>query len=139
MFSDVAILHNRLEVVCPVISVSNSGDNYLVEFAPEATQQQRDAAAVIVAAFDPVAEQAAWDAMEAGKVTAHGGALAWFEAYPNAALLFNLSIADLDLEIDDLANDLFPTASAANKNRLKLWMKTVSHSLRALAKREGFT
>ena len=67
------------------------------------------------------------------------GVKAWFVAHPSAALLFNLSIVDLDLEIDDLVDDLFPTASAANKNRLKLWMKTVSHSVRALAKREGFT
>lgn len=70
---------------------------------------------------------------------AQTGAKAWFVSHPNAALLFNLSIVDLDGEIDSLVNDLFPTASAANKNRLKLWMKTVSHSIRALAKREGFT
>lgn len=67
------------------------------------------------------------------------GAKAWFDSHPNAALLFNLSIVDLDAEIDSLVNDLFPIASAANKNRLKLWMKTVSHAIRALAKREGFT
>lgn len=71
--------------------------------------------------------------------TAHGGALAWFVAHPSAALLFNLSIEDLDTEINLTVDNLFPTASAANKNRLKLWMKTVSHSVRALAKREGFT
>lgn len=70
---------------------------------------------------------------------AQSGAKAWFVAHPNAALLFNLSIADLDTEVDDLVEDLFPLASAANKNRMKLWMKTVSHSIRALAKREGFT
>lgn len=71
--------------------------------------------------------------------TAHGGALAWFESHPNAALLFNLSVVTLDAEIDSLVNDLFPIASAANKNRMKLWMKTVSHAVRALSKREGFT
>lgn len=73
---------------------------------------------------------------------AQGGVKAWFVAHPNAALLFNLSIADLDIEIDGMADALFPAASGvsnANKNRFKLWAKTVSHSVRALAKREGFT
>lgn len=71
--------------------------------------------------------------------TAHGGVLAWFESHPNAALLFNLNITALDTEIDSTVDALFPLASAANKNRMKLWMKTVSHSVRALSKREGFT
>ena len=67
------------------------------------------------------------------------GVKAWFESHPNAALLFNLSITDLDTEIDSICDALFPLASAANKNKMKLWMKTVSHSVRALSKREGFT
>lgn len=70
---------------------------------------------------------------------AQGGVKAWFLAHSNAALLFNLSIADLDIEIDSMADALFPAASNANKNRFKLWAKTVSHSVRALSKREGFT
>jgi hypothetical protein len=72
-------------------------------------------------------------------VPARTAAKAWFVAHPNAALLFNLSVDALDTEIDLTVDNLFPTASAANKNKMKLWMKTVSHTLRALAKREGFT
>ena len=68
------------------------------------------------------------------------GVKAWFVAHPSAALLFNLSIVDLDLEIDAMCDALFPAPiSAANRNKMKLWMKTVSHSVRALSKREGFT
>ncbi len=67
------------------------------------------------------------------------GVKAWFVAHPSAALLFNLSITDLDTDIDSICDALFPLSTVANRNKMKLWMKTVSHSIRALAKREGFT
>lgn len=67
------------------------------------------------------------------------GVKAWFDSHPSAALLFNLSIPDLDTEIDNLVDALFPLASVTNRNKEKLWRKTVSHAIRALAKREGFT
>lgn len=70
---------------------------------------------------------------------AQTGVKAWFDGHPSAALLVNLSIADLDTEIDNLVDALFPLASVANRNKEKLWRKTVSHAIRALAKREGFT
>lgn len=91
-----------------------------------------------------VPEAADPPAPPSANVVAQTTAKAWFVSHPNAALLFNLSIVDLDAEIDSLVDALFPALSvppisAANKNRLKLWMKTVSHTIRALAKREGFT
>lgn len=90
--------------------------------------------ASIVAAHTPV--------IVSGESAAQVGVKAWYMAHPNAALLFNLPIADLDTEIDSMADALFPPASGvsnANKNRFKLWAKTVSHAVRALSKREGFT
>lgn len=137
----VSVLHSQLTTAgIPIEGVSDNGDGtYRVDYMTAATPAQKTQAAGIVAAFNATAEQATLDGLEAGKVTAHSGAKAWYVAHPNAALLFNLSILDLDLEIDDLVDDLFPIASAPNKNRLKLWMKTVSHGIRALAKREGFT
>lgn len=141
MTTILSVLDQRLtDAGIPIHGVSDNGDGtYRVDFTAAATAQQQSDAAAIVAAFDAEAEQGILDGLEAGKTEAHSGALAWFVAHPNAALLFNLSIAALDAEIDSLVDALFPAASAANKNRMKLWMKTVSHSIRALAKREGFT
>jgi len=71
---------------------------------------------------------------------ARAGVRAWYEAHPSAALLVNLSIEDLDAEIDTLCDALFPPPiPVASKNKMKLWMKTISHGIRALSKREGFT
>jgi hypothetical protein len=64
------------------------------------------------------------------------GARAWYEAHPNAALLFELPIEDLIAQIDALDLTALP---AATRNALKLLLKTLSISTRVLAKREGFT
>lgn len=63
------------------------------------------------------------------------GARAWYETHPNAALLFELSIDDLELQIDSLDLTALP---AATRNSLKLLLKTLSVAVRVLAKREGF-
>lgn len=50
----------------PIVGVSDlGGGEFRVDFAEEATQQQMDDAAAIVAAFDPAAEMAAQEAIEA--------------------------------------------------------------------------
>lgn len=63
----VQILGEQLHAAgIPIVGVSDNGDGtFRVDFATEATQQQRDDAAAIVAAFDPVAEVAAQEAIEA--------------------------------------------------------------------------
>lgn len=53
----------------PVIGVSGNEPPYRVDFTSEVTQQQRESAAAIVAAFDPIAEQAAEDAEHSNRKT----------------------------------------------------------------------
>lgn len=68
MQSIQSVLRNRLTAAgIPVVGVSGNAQPFIVDFAPEATQQQRDAAAVIVAAFDPAAELTALEAAEAAE------------------------------------------------------------------------
>lgn len=66
------------------------------------------------------------------------GAKAWYLDNPNAALLFELSIEDLQTEVAALVNALFPTATAGNRTKMILLLMTLSVSVRVLAKREGF-
>lgn len=54
MITDVGLLDQKLKAAgIPIAGISKSNGVYQVEFLPEATQQQRDQAAAIVAAFDP--------------------------------------------------------------------------------------
>lgn len=47
----------------------------------------------------------------------------WLTANPQAKLLFQLEVPELETEISNLVDALFPTASAANRTRTKrLWM-----------------
>lgn len=134
----ISVLDERIRAAgIPIHGVSDNGDGtYRVDFAAGATAQQQSDAAVIVAAFDPVAEQVILDAEEAGKVAAQTGAKAWYLANPNAALLFDLSIDGLMAEIDSLD---FAALPAATRNKLKLLLKTLSVAVRVLARREGLT
>lgn len=68
MQSVQSILRNRLTAAgIPIVGISGNAPPFRVDFAPEATQQQRDAAAAIVAAFDPAAELAALEAAVAAE------------------------------------------------------------------------
>lgn len=62
------------------------------------------------------------------------GAKQWYIDNPNAALLFNLSITDLVVEIDSLDLTALP---AATRNKLRLLLKTLSVAVRVLAKKQG--
>lgn len=82
----------------------------------------------------PTAEQlAAEEAVRQAPI----GAKAWFESHPNAKLLFSLSIADLEIEINSLADALLPLATAPNRTRLKLLLMAISVTIRILVKREN--
>ena len=56
-----AKLYNAIAAVCPVVGLSigdrNNRATWRIDFAPEATQQQKDAAAAVIASFDPNAPQ----------------------------------------------------------------------------------
>lgn len=92
------------------------------------TPQEQTAINAVVAAHEPRPTRT-----EAAE-TAHGGARAWYEANPNAALLFELSIDDLMTEIDGLD---FTALPGATRTRLRLLLKTLAVAVRVLAKREG--
>ena len=62
------------------------------------------------------------------------GARAWFTANPNGQLLFTIDISALDTEIDGLDFSALPISTA---NKLKLLLKTLSVSVRVLARKDG--
>lgn len=64
---------------------------------------------------------------------AQGGAKAWFIANPNGKLLFTIDISTLGSEIDGLDLSTLPTPTA---NKIKLLLKTLSVSVRVLARKE---
>lgn len=82
-----------------------------------------------ITSFDPTignAEwQAAFDAWAGGDLAA-AGAKQWYIDHPNAAQLFELSIADLDAAIQN-----------RNAAAETLLLKTLAIAVRVLAKREG--
>lgn len=68
---------------------------------------------------------------------AHGGALAWFEANPAAMALFDLSVADLETEINSLVDVLLPLATVPNRTKQKRLLTGLAIAVRVLVKREG--
>lgn len=61
---------------------------------------------------------------------------AWFAANPSAKLIWSMSVVDLATEIDTLVDALFPSATAANRTKLKLLLKGITLAVRVLVKRE---
>ncbi|MCP4083179.1 MAG: hypothetical protein GY743_23400 [Planctomycetaceae bacterium] len=87
--------------------------------------------------FDPTLNNPAYDVLLAeynDTKTSQGGAKQWLVDNPNAKLLFTLSIAELEAEINGLDLTDLPTPTA---NRLKLMLKTLSIAVRVFARREG--
>ena len=74
------VLHEQIAMVAPIVGVSLQvrGDKtkWIVEFLPEATQAEKDAAAAVVSAFDIAAEDAARAAKEAREKKVEGTKLA---------------------------------------------------------------
>lgn len=117
----VKILTDKLtQAGIPIAGVSGNEPPFLVEFAAGATQQQRDAAAAIVAAFDPAVEVAAEEAKEAAIADAPITARAWFVANPNAKLIWSMTVAEVVAEVAALIDVSFPGATAGTRTKWKL-------------------
>lgn len=139
MITDVGLLDQKLKAAgIPIAGISKSNGAYVVQFLPEATQQQRNQANAIVASFDPVAEQANLETIAADIVARGSGALAWFEANPATKQIFTLSIADLETEINTLVDAVIPLATAANRTRVKKLFMVWSLHTRIYAKERGW-
>lgn len=121
----VAILDYQLRAVgIPIEGVADNGDGtYRVDFLPSATPQQQTDAAAIVAAFDPIAEQAILDAIEANRQLAMQ-----FDGLPEwAAYTASEAVAAIHAAIlggDTLAQaqgkvDALPNSFAGMKTGLK--------------------
>jgi len=122
----------------PIDGVSDRGDGtYRVDFRPEATPAQRSQAAAIAAAFDPVAEQVALDALAAGKAAVRSGAIGWFTSNPGALALFDLPVATLETEINTLVDVSLPLVSGPNRVKWKRLLMGLAVAVRVLVKREG--
>ena len=70
--SIVSVLDEKVRAVAPIdgVSIGHRDDKttWRVDFRPEATRAQRDAAAAVLAAFDVATEQAAADRLERQRV-----------------------------------------------------------------------
>ena len=119
-------LHAQVAEVAPIIGVSigrqNDKGTWRIDFAPEATQAQRDAAASVVAAFDVAAVEAADIAERAAQDTladeAHADAI--FVALRNAT----------GAEIAAFINNRFPLMTLQQRAVLKLLLHLVALILR---------
>lgn len=65
------------------------------------------------------------------------GARAWFAANSGALALFDLSISELETEINNLVDALLPLATAANRTKQKRLLTGLAIAVRVLVKREG--
>ena len=134
----VTLLHKKLiKAGLPVVGVSGEMPPFLLEFSPEATAQQKTNAEIIAVAFDPVAELAAWEALEVGKIAAQSEAEVWFAANPGALALFNLAMGTLESEVNALIDAIIPLATASNRTKLKRLLMVGAVLDRSQVKKEG--
>lgn len=134
----IQILGEKLHTAnIPIVGISDNGDGtFRVDFAPEATQPQRDSAAAIVAAFDPVAELVAEEVKEAATIAAPIGARTWFAVNPNAKLIWSMTTAEVVTEIASLVDISFASLPVATRTKWKLFLTAITLIVRILVKRE---
>ena len=84
-----------------------------------------------------LAQVQADEALRASTESASTGAKQWY-LDNNASLLFELTIPELQVEIETLIGQILPLATAGQRAKLVLLLMTLSVSTRVLAKREGF-
>ena len=77
------------------------------------------------------------DTGDSGANEARGGAKVWYQNNPAAKLLFTLDPIDLETEIDSMIEDLFPSASVANKKRMRLLLTSFAYNDRIVMRRLG--
>ena len=126
MQSLTGALDTALRAVAPIIGVSighrDDKATWRVDFAPEVTQPERDAAASVIASFDVAAVEAAEAAEQAAQETlaaeARGDAI--FAALRNAT----------GAEIAAFINTRFPLMTAQQRAVLKLLLHLAALGLR---------
>ena len=118
----LSILSGKLGAAgIPFISISGNEAPYTIEFAAEATQEQRDAAAAILAAFDPAEAIEREDEIS----NAPGLARAYFAAHPAAVTFIRMTPAEQDAAIE-----------AMTLAQLRTVIKFLAVAVAALVKRE---
>lgn len=119
---EVSILHNKLiQAGIPIDGIAKENGSYRIDFRPEATQNQRDQAIAIVAAFDP----AEATAKEAEINNAPGIARNYFASHPVAIAFVRLSPAEQEAQIDAMTN-----------TQMKTLLKYLTIAVSMLVKRE---
>lgn len=97
MLLDLSMLDTRIRAAgIPIDGVSRQNGEYLVDFRPEATPEQRLLAASIVAAFDPAEALAKQTEMEQAPIIAR----AFFASSPAAVSFVRLSPTEQAAAID---------------------------------------
>lgn len=98
------------------------------------TPEEEVARLLEIEANTPTAEQLA---KEAAIADAPLTARAWFQANPNAKLIFSMSVAEIVAEIANLVDALFPSATVGNRTKLKLLLTSITLVVRIWVKREA--
>ena len=126
MQSLTAALDTALRAVAPIIGISigrmDDRRTWRIDFAPEATQSQRDAAASVIAAFDVAAVEAA-EAAEAAAINTLALATRGDAVFQS---LRQATAAEISAHI----NTTFPTSTLAQRNVLKLLVMVAAAVLR---------
>lgn len=100
----------------------------------EMTPEEEVARLLEIEANTPTPEQLA---KEAAIADAPLTARAWFQANPNAKLIFSMSVTEVVAEIASLVDALFPSATAGNRLKLKLLLTSITLVVRIWVKREA--
>jgi hypothetical protein len=121
-----SVLHERVVGVAPIIGVSigrrDDKSTWRIDFAPEATQTQRDAAAGVVASFDAAAVESAEQA-ETAAVDA-------LEGETRSDAVFAALRTATAAEINTFINNTFPAMTAQQRAVLKLLLRFTAVRLR---------
>lgn len=126
----LSVLVQKLEsAAIPFYSLYEDGR---IHFKPEATAQQRQDAAAIVAAFDPTVEDARREEIRQAPLTARQ----WLVDNPQAKQIFSLSVADLNSQVAALIDASFPLLTAGQRATWKLLMMAILLTVRVMVKRE---
>lgn len=121
-----AKLDTAIRAVAPIVGVSigrqDDKSTWRIDFAPEATQAERDAAAAVVTTFDVAAVEAG----EAAKVAAIDALVLSARADAVFTALKTATAAEISTHV----NTTFPALPVAQRNVLKLLLVVAAAVLR---------
>jgi hypothetical protein len=124
--SAIAALTTQLQAVAPIVGVSigsrDAKSTWRIDFSPEATQVQRDAAAAVVASFDVGVVESAEQAE-----TAAADALA---GETRADAIFTALKTATGAQIANFIDATFPAMTAQQRSVLKLLLRFTALQLR---------